>query len=66
MNRHETDVLSLVFGLAFLVVAATWIVAKVVDISWLSIGWFFAGGMVLIGLLGVYSAIRPSRSGQHS
>jgi hypothetical protein len=66
MNRHETDVLSLVFGLAFLVVAATWVVAKVVDISWLSIGWFFAGGMVLIGLLGIFSAIRPSRSRQRS
>lgn len=66
MNRHETDVLSLVFGLAFLVVAATWVVAKVVDISWFSIGWLFAGGMVLIGLLGIFSAIGPSRSPQRS
>jgi uncharacterized membrane protein YagU involved in acid resistance len=61
MNRHETDVFSLVFGVAFLVVAAAWVVAKVVDISWLSIGWLFAAGMVLIGLLGIFTAIRPSR-----
>jgi uncharacterized membrane protein YagU involved in acid resistance len=59
MNSHETDVFSLVFGVAFLVVAAAWVVAKVVDISWFSVGWLLAGGMVLIGLLGIFSALRP-------
>jgi hypothetical protein len=59
MKRHETDLFSLVFGLAFLVVAVTWAVAKVIDISWFSIGWLFAGGLVLIGLLGIFSVIRP-------
>jgi hypothetical protein len=58
MNRHETDVLSMVFGVAFLAVAAVWVVAKVLDISWLSIGWLFAVAMVVIGLLGLLSVFR--------
>jgi len=66
MNRHETDVLSLVFGVAFLVVAAVWVVAKVIDISWFSIGWLFAGAMVVIGLLGLLSAFRPGHRRQQS
>lgn len=66
MNRHETDVLSFVFGVAFLVVATVWVVAKLLDISWLSVGWLFAGAMVVIGLLGVLSAFRPGHGRQAS
>lgn len=66
MNRHATDVLSLVFGVTFLVVAAVWVVAKLFDISWLSVGWLFAGGTVVIGLLGLLSALRPGRRRQAS
>jgi hypothetical protein len=65
MNRHEIDLVSLVFGVALLVVFLTWLVAKTIEISWLSVGWVFAGGLVLMGLLGVYSALRP-RGAPHS
>jgi hypothetical protein len=58
MKRHDIDVISLVFGVTLLVVAASWLFAKMVEVSWLSIGWIFAGGLVLMGLLGVYSALR--------
>ncbi len=66
MNRHEVDVLSLVFGVAFLVVAAVWAVAMVIDISWFSIGWLFAGGLVLMGMAGIFSAIRPGHRRQQT
>lgn len=64
MNKHETDVFSLVFGVALLVVVGAWLVAKTVSITWLTMGWVFAAGLVLIGLLGVVSALRPARTKQ--
>jgi len=61
MKKHDTDMFSLAFGAAFLLVAATWGIAKLVKVSWFSVGWVFACGLVLIGVVGVLSAIRLSR-----
>ncbi len=62
MNRHEVDLFSLVFGVALLVVVGAWLVAKTVAVTWITMGWVFAAGLVLIGLLGVVSALRPTRT----
>lgn len=62
MKKHDTDMFSLAFGAAFLLVAVTWGIAKMVRISSFSIGWVLACGLVLIGVLGVLSAFRLSRS----
>jgi hypothetical protein len=62
MNRHETDPVSLVFGLVFLVVVAFWLLTKALEFSWPSIGWFFAGGLIVLGAAGVIAGLRPRRS----
>jgi len=62
MNRHETDTISLVFGLVFLAVAASWLLTKAFEFSWPSIGWFFASGLILFGVAGILAGLRPGRS----
>jgi hypothetical protein len=61
MKAHRTDVLSLVFGLLFLTVAAGFAAQDLLDIELPDIGWFFAGGGVLIGLAIAITALVPSR-----
>ena len=61
MNRHEIDVVSLSFGWVFLAITALWLVATTVDIELPSAGWFVAGLLVVLGLLGLYAAVKPVR-----
>ena len=61
MKRHEVDVFSLVFGLIFLAVTAAWLVAKTVEVTWLSMAWIAVGALVAVGLTGLLTAWRPSR-----
>jgi hypothetical protein len=62
MRKHEIDVVSLSFGWVFLAITAWWLVAVTVDVDLPSAGWFFASGMIVLGLLGLYAAVRPARS----
>ena len=62
MNRHEIDVVSLSFGWVFLAITAWWLVATTVDIELPSAGWFLAGLLVVLGLLGLYAAVKPVRT----
>jgi hypothetical protein len=59
MKRHEPDTVSLAWGLFFLLLAAAWAIAKMVDFDLPSIGWIFAILLVLIGAVGLISAFRP-------
>lgn len=61
MNRHQTDTVSLVFGSIFLATVAWWLLARTVDVDLPRAGWFLAGGLVLLGILGLVLSARPHR-----
>lgn len=61
MKAHRTDGLSLTFGLVFLAIVAWWLVAATVDLSLPNLGWFVAGALIVLGLLGLVGALRSGR-----
>jgi hypothetical protein len=69
MKRHRTDVVSLLFGLLFIALAAWWAVAYYLDwtLDWNvpNFGWFAAGVLILVGLFwrGGKPASGPARAG---
>jgi hypothetical protein len=62
MKSHRTDRVSLFFGLAFLLVAGTFLAHQVLNVDLPDGRWFVAGGLILFGLLGVLGALMPNRS----
>lgn len=65
MKSHRTDRVSLTFGLIFLAIVGWWVVAQMVDLALPAVGWFLAGALILLGVLGLFGALRSSRtSGQ--
>jgi hypothetical protein len=62
MKRHTTDLISLVFGLAFVGIAAWWLVSLYFDLRVPHLGWFAAGGLILFGLFGVVASLRGGES----
>jgi hypothetical protein len=62
MKRHATDVVALTLGCAFLAIVGVWALAKTVTIGLPSGGWFVAGLLVVIGVMGLAAALRPNRS----
>jgi hypothetical protein len=60
VRRHETDAVSLVSGLLFLVVAAVHISARSTD-SDLNLRWMVPAVLVLLGVLGLLGAVRSPR-----
>jgi hypothetical protein len=62
MKRHSLDVLSLVFGLIFLLVAASWITRHSLRVEMPDPGWYIAGALIVAGLFGIISTLRGSRS----
>ena len=60
MRRHETDAVSLVAGLLFLVVAVVHIAARATGTD-LNLRWMLPGVLVLLGVLGLLGAIRSPR-----
>ena len=61
MKSHRTDGLSLTFGVIFLAIVGWWILAKTVDLTLPNLGWFVAGGLIVLGLLGLIGALRRGR-----
>ncbi|MBB5871563.1 hypothetical protein F4553_004942 [Allocatelliglobosispora scoriae] len=61
MKKHSTDVLSLVFGLVFVVIATGWLLRHTISIELPDFGWFVAGGLIVVGLIGLAGALRGSR-----
>jgi hypothetical protein len=62
MKSHRTDGVSLTFGLVFLVIAGWYLAARLVDLDLPMMGWSVAGGLILLGLLGLVGALRTSRT----
>jgi hypothetical protein len=56
MNRHASDTVSLIFGIAFLAVAAAWLLTRWMEVQLPSVGWVVACGLVLLGVLGLISS----------
>ncbi|WFE25036.1 hypothetical protein O7623_16570 [Solwaraspora sp. WMMD791] len=61
MKRHRTDVVSLTFGLIFSLIAGWWLVSRMADVPLPQVGWVVAGGLILIGVLGLVGALRSGR-----
>ncbi|MEU4789655.1 hypothetical protein AB0F95_08115 [Micromonospora tulbaghiae] len=54
--------MSFAFGLVFLGLSVWWLLARILGLSVPPVGWFLAGGLVLIGLLGLIGALRSGRA----
>ncbi|RIV38605.1 hypothetical protein [Micromonospora radicis] len=63
MKAHRTDLVSFAFGLLFLALSAWWLLAQVLGLVLPPVGWFLAGGLILVGALGLIGALRSSRHG---
>jgi hypothetical protein len=61
VKAHRTDVVSLGFGLFFVALAAWWLLAQLLGLALPPVGWFLAGGLLLIGVLGLVGALRSGR-----
>nr|WP_229400770.1 hypothetical protein [Micromonospora okii] len=61
MRAHRTDIVSLGFGLFFVALAAWWLLAQLLGLALPPVGWFLAGGLILIGVLGLAGALRSGR-----
>ncbi|MFV2087166.1 hypothetical protein, partial [Micromonospora sp. LOL_021] len=61
MKRHRTDGVSLTFGLIFILIAGWWLIAQSVDVPLPRVGWIVAGGLILLGVLGLVGALRSGR-----
>lgn len=61
MKVHPTDKVSLGFALIFLAVAGWWLVAQIVNLELPTLGWLVAGGLILVGVLGLIGALRSGR-----
>lgn len=66
-GAHRTDFVSLFFGLLFLLVVGGWATTYYLDWAWPTgwslpnLGWIVAGGLIVLGLLGVLASLRRDR-----
>lgn len=61
MKSHRTDSISLFFGLAFLIIALGYLTKVYLNLNLPSMGWFIAGGLVFLGIVGAVTALVPSK-----
>lgn len=65
LERHRADLISLFFGLLFAAVAGWWAISYYLNLrlDWNvpNFGWFAAGALILIGVLGVVASLRGDR-----
>ena len=62
MRPHRMDAVSLGFGLFFLLCPLLWVALHNVDLRLPDVGWFVAGALILVGVLGAIGALRSGRS----
>jgi hypothetical protein len=61
MNRHDTDGVSLAFGLAYLAIVGWWLVARWVALEPPGLGWIAGAVLVVLGVLGFFLTLVPWR-----
>jgi len=66
MNRHVSDVVSLIFGIVFVGLAADWMVNQWLDVTMPPVGWIAASALVLFGVLGLITTVVQRRGGTHA
>jgi hypothetical protein len=64
MKAHRTDTVSLTFALIFLALVGWWLAARFVDLPLPEVGWVVAAALILLGVLGLVSALRSGRNGR--
>ena len=62
VTKHRTDVLSLVFGLLFLVAFIFWLFGNALTVPLSGLGWLVALALIAFGVLGLVGALRGDRS----
>lgn len=60
MKPHRTDGVSLTFAVIFLAITAWWLVGQLLDLPQPALGWLVAGGLILLGVLGLIGALRSA------
>jgi hypothetical protein len=63
MNRHVSDIVSLIFGIVFVGLAAGWMLNQWLDVTMPSAGWVAASALVLFGALGLITTVVQRRGG---
>jgi hypothetical protein len=58
MKRHRTDVLSLLFGLIFMLVAVWWGFGSSLNIGLGTLAWTIAVALILLGGVGLLGVLR--------
>jgi hypothetical protein len=64
MTKHRADLVSLFFGILFLAVAGWWSAAYYLNVTWIpdwnlpDSGWLAAGGLIVLGLIGILASLR--------
>jgi hypothetical protein len=68
MKRHRIDVVSLIFGLVFLVLALSWMFgwSFTVHMALPRAGWILAAGLIVLGVLGLLRSLRSGRNDRPS
>ena len=61
MKRHDTDVVSLTFGLVFLGFVGWWLLVRWVAAEPPGFGWFVGAALIIGGVSGVLAALVPRR-----
>jgi Flp pilus assembly protein TadB len=61
MKSHAVDLVSLIFGTAFLGIAVLWLVTRFVGLTWPVFGWTVVAGVVVLGAVGIIHALVNSR-----
>jgi len=57
MNRHDTDTVSLVFGILFAAFVGWWLLVRWVSITAPGPGWFLAVTLVALGIAGIVANV---------
>jgi hypothetical protein len=61
MKRHDTDVVSLVFGIIFAAVTGWWLLLRWMGTAAPRGGWFVAAALLVFGALGIITTLNSRR-----